>query len=187
MSISYEKNLYFVDLVTFDRLEIQFVPDKLSYKPDSKFIAIESSGRNNPIYHYTGSEDTLTFRLDWHAKDEDRRDVIDKCRWLEALSKNNGWEEPPHPVMLVFGNLFETSTDNWLVTAAPYDLDNFRVASFMLPVQAYQEITLKRIANHNLDYKDIKAQSYKFIERLQPLPTNKVTVPISPLTQSLGF
>ena len=183
MAEEYNKNLYIVDLITQEYLAIQFVPQELAYSAESKFVAIESSGRNNPLYHYTGSEDTLTFELDWHAEQEDRNDVIDRCRWLESLTKNNGWEEPPHHVKLIWGNLFDRDTTRWIVTAAPYKLSMFAGHRLMMPTQAYQTITLKKIANHNLTYPEIRAKGDKiYLEKIQSRPAVKLntenTIPI---------
>lgn len=171
------KDLYILDLVTQESLEIQFVPQEIQYNPESTWVAIASSGRNNPLYHYTGSEDTLAFEIDWHAQIEDRDDVIAKCRWLESLTKNNGWDEPPHHVELIWGSLFGVPTSEWVVTAAPYKLSNFHRPSNMLPIQAYQQVTLKRITTTNRDYSEIRATKYAIpkLPGLQTLPFLKPT------------
>lgn len=141
---------------------LPFVPRDLSYQPTSKFVGIATMGRNNPHYHFTGSEDTLSFDIDWFSSQLDRKDVINNCRWIEALTKADGYREPPHRVQLVWGRdnlLFANSI--WLVVEAPYTLSDFvkgyrdqnngqinRVG--MLPQQAYQRVTLKRITLGNL-------------------------------------
>ena len=158
---TYERHTYIVDLVTQQWLEIQWVPKELSYKPDSNWVAIHSSGRNNPLYHYTGSEDTLEFELDWYAEFKDRGDVIDKCRWLESLSKNNGWEEPPHHVAIIFGNVFNDNS-TWIVASAPYRLSDFHAPTQMMPIQAYQTITLKRVTKKNLTYEDVRTKGNRY-------------------------
>jgi hypothetical protein len=158
-----DKNkLYILDKVTGEYLEIQFVPLEISYNPESKFIPIASPGRNNALYHYTGSEDTLSFTLDWHSIDTNREDVIQKCRWMEALTKNDGLALPPHYVSLIWGqsissdsrprvSLFgDSEIDNtWLVVSAPYRLSLFHGEYNMLPIQAYQEVTLKRVVPYS--------------------------------------
>lgn len=184
--------LYIVDLITGEKIGMQFVPRELDYKPESSFVAIESMGRNNPLYHYTGSEDTLSFELDWHIESNMFDDVLGKCKKLEALSKNNGFDEPPHPVLLVWGGLM-FSDAKWLMVAAPYKLSGFynKIGLFtsrgettgtvteatagqqqldpkfnpedaffpagMLPSQAYQSITLKRITDNNRTRNQIRS------------------------------
>jgi hypothetical protein len=153
----------------YNRITLPFVPGDLSYDGSSKFVGIATMGRNTPFYHFTGSEDTVQFNIDWFAKDLDRKDVINSCRWVEALSKSNGYTEPPHRVKLVWGEddlLFQG--DIWLVVEANYVLTDFvqgyrdrfvngysdkgtneMIRVGMLPQQATQKITLKRISDSN--------------------------------------
>lgn len=148
------REMFLVDLnvpdkdenVTYRYLRIQYVPKEINYDPQANWVPIASVGRNNPFYHYTGGEDTLTFQLDWHATDELRESVIKSCKWVEALTRNDGYRGEPHLVKLIFGDLFQEST--WVVTAAPYNMVQFHAAG-MRPIQAYQELTLKRVTTHN--------------------------------------
>jgi hypothetical protein len=144
----------------YSSITLPFVPRELSYQASSKFIGIATMGRNTPYYQFTGSEDSLQFDIDWFANDNDRKDVINSCRWLEALSKSDGYEETPHRVKLVWGQddlLFQD--DIWIVTEANYSLTDFVkaykdsnnnvVRVGMLPQQALQKITLKRLSDNN--------------------------------------
>ena len=129
-------------------------------------------GRNNPHYHYTGAEDTLEFVIDWFSADNNRTDVIFNCRWVEALSKNNGYNNRLPRVKIKWGELdYLFGEHEWVVSNAPYKLSNF-VAAYherdenfkagelvkvgSLPQQAYQTITLKRITKTNLTSKQIR-------------------------------
>lgn len=149
-----ERDMYIVDLevrdesnnVGYQYLKIQYVPAELTYTPESNWAVIPSVGRNNPFYHYTGSEDILQFTLDWHADDILRLKVIENCKWVEALSKADGYTKEPHVVKLIWGDLFQDSL--WIVEKAPYRLVRFQALG-MRPVQAYQDVTLKRVINHN--------------------------------------
>jgi hypothetical protein len=142
-------------------LTLPFVPRDLNYSADSNFVGIATMGRNNPHYHFTGSEDSLTFTIDWFSNELDRQDVIFNCRWLESLTKGDGYKERPHRVQLAWGqdNLMFRD-DIWLVTSASYILSDF-VDSYkdpsngditrvgMLPMQAKQNVVLKRITRKN--------------------------------------
>lgn len=155
------------DKRTYSYLKLPFVPRELNYSPESNFVGIASFGRNNPFYQFTGSEDTLTFEIDWFSERDDREDVIFNCRWLEALSKSDGYDDVPHRVILSWGmdnKLFSDSI--WLVTSAPYRLTDFVrgyqdentreiISVGMLPQQAYQQVTLKRLSNLNRTTKQI--------------------------------
>lgn len=154
----------------YKTLVLPFVPKQLDYNPDSNFVGIATMGRNNPHYHYTGSEDTLEFTIDWHSELNHRQDVIYSCRWLEAMSKGDSYEEAPHRLKLVWGEdniMFDKSI--WLVVNAKYTLtefvDSYRrpgsrknfgkaddkpiVKVGMMPQQAIQTVTLKRITEEN--------------------------------------
>lgn len=147
--------IYIIDVENQERLRIQNVPLELDYNPESTFAAINTIGRNNPFYHYTGSEDTLTFDLSWYGEESDRTDVIKKCRWLESFTKNNAYDHEPHRVILSFGTLFENCL--WLITAAPYKMSLYHKQFGMLPTLAYQSITMKRVVEKNLTWKEIRA------------------------------
>lgn len=150
--------IFIIDTVTNERLKLQWVPKEIDYTPESEFVKIASPGRNNPFYHYGGSEDTLVLELDWHSTDNTRAETIANCRWIESFTKNDGWEEGPHPVILSWGeNLFNQGMgEAWLIVSAPYKLSQFDKPHDMFPVQAYQTITLKRITEFNRSRNDIK-------------------------------
>ncbi len=155
-----------VDSRRTNRLTIPFIPKELDYTPQSNFVGIASFGRNNPFYQYTGSEDTLTFEIDWFSNTFNREDVITNCRWIEALSKADGYDDVPHRVMLNWGSENKLFLDEvWLVVAAPYRLSQFQRAYrdpdgevkslHLLPQQAYQTVTLKRVTKENRTIKQI--------------------------------
>jgi hypothetical protein len=144
---------FFLDLVTLERLYFQSIPNAVDVNPDSKFVAVESPGRNNPLYQYVGSEDTIEFTLTWYCNHESRRDVIIKCKWLEALTKNDGYDHRPHMVQLIYGDLFK---DSWfIVEKAPYTLGRFNREFNMMPCYAEQKVTLKRAAVGSLKRTEI--------------------------------
>lgn len=150
----------------YSKLILPFVPSELNYGIESSFVGIASFGRNNPIYQFTGSEDSLSFTIDWFSNSKNREDVIFNCRWIEALSKADGYQERPHRVMLVWGNDNKLFQDHvFLVQSAPYTLSQFVrgykdtdgtvISTSMLPQQAIQNITLKRLTTENLLSKEI--------------------------------
>jgi len=144
------------------QIKLPFIPTELSYNPDSVFAAIKPIGRNNAKYHYTGSEDKLEFEIDWHSFTQSRDDVISKCRMIEALSKGDGYNNPPHRVILQWGTndiLFKDYI--FLVISASYWFLHFNKAQVnqqsgiiertnMLPIQAYQKVILARVTRTNL-------------------------------------
>ena len=154
-------------------IRLPFIPRELEWNIDSNFVAIKPIGRNNAKYHYTGSEDTLEFEIDWHSYDLNRDDVIKNCRAIEALSKNDSYDNPPHRVLIKWGQedvLFRDIV--FLVVSAPYKMTQFNKSQFyngtvqrtaMLPIQARQKVRLARITSHNLSHNEIRTvQSTKY-------------------------
>jgi len=154
-----DRNLIIYDLETGDKIILPFVPQTLDYNPESSFVAIPSMARNNPLYHYTGSEDTLEFTIDWFAQKENREDVILNCKRVESLSKNDSFNKPPHLVMLIWGDSIFSDAE-WLVVAAPYKLTNFQAHRGMLPQQAIQSVTLKRVTKLNSSLAQIQSLNF---------------------------
>lgn len=144
---------YIVDLVTLEKLFLQTIPLELDINPDANWIAIASPGRNNPQYQYVGSEDTISFDISWYANDVGREDVLHKCKWLESLTKNDGYDNKPHHIKFIFGRLFRSS--KFIVASASYKLSLFNRDFDMLPGLAIQSVTLKRISDQNITRNDI--------------------------------
>lgn len=135
--------------------DISSVPQKLEYEVNSNFAAIASLGRNNPFYHYTGSEDTITFEIDWVSMTPDLSDVISKCKWLESMTKANAYKYQPHRVALLWGDLFNIK-DTWLITKASYILGQFDGLQGILPHIAKQQVEMKRITKTNRTLREIR-------------------------------
>jgi len=160
----------------YNYLNLPFTPKGLDYNVSSSFVAIATMGRNNPHYHFTGSEDTLEFTIDWHSYKDHREDVLFYCRWMESLSKGDGYRKAPHRIKLAWGQdsvMFQD--DVWIVVNASYKMEQF-VDSYndtgdrsnftrvgMLPQQAYQKITLKRVSQFNRTTEDIMG-AYNFMQ-----------------------
>lgn len=139
---------------SYSYITLYTVPTEISFDPSANFSTIASIGRNAPFYHYTGSEDTLSFKLDWFAKDENRKDVIFNCRWLAAMSKSDGYYGDPHRVMVIWGDGGLFANDLWIVTKATYKLSQFQKHQGMLPNQAYQDLELKKVIDTNTNLLD---------------------------------
>lgn len=130
-----------------ERLKIQSIPLKLNVDAQANWAVIPTIGRNNPFYQYTGGEDTVNFTIDWYSTDPLRQDVIYKCRWVESLSRSDGYKNPPPLVLLIWGDLYKFTT--WIVQSAPYELSLFDKEYGVLPRQAYQRVTLKKVVGFN--------------------------------------
>jgi len=141
----------------FEKLKIQCVPLEVVVQPESNWAVIPSVGRNNPFYNYTGGEDTLTFTLDWYSNEELKEDVIRNCRWLESLSRADAYFNEPPQIILKWGNLFRFQ--KWIVQSAGYRLSIFSKEDNMMPIQAYQDITLKKVVGYNTSIEEIRGNN----------------------------
>lgn len=140
---------------TYKAITIPTVPLSLDYKSDSTFAVLQSQGRNNPFYHYTGSEDTLEFTLDFYTRTS-QDSVVYWCRFLESLTKSDGYTDNPHRVLLQWGpdnTMFEGQY--WYVVSANYKLSLFDNIRGLAPKQAHQEVKLKRVIDHNRTTEEI--------------------------------
>ncbi len=132
--------LYFIALRSLERLEIQFVPEKLEINRKPNVQQVEIVGLNLPKLQHQGGGRNITLELDFHAEDQNREDVIRKCLWLESLTYRDGPDKPAERVRLIFGRLF--NRDIWMVESVKYELKNFHRQFDYLPTQAYATVTL---------------------------------------------
>jgi hypothetical protein len=136
------------------RIEIQFVPASIDWSRSSNIQTIVIVGRNNPLYQYTSGETVLPLKLDFYAQQEDRKDVITTCKFLESLSANNGYKKPPQRIRIIWGDLFKD--EMWVIKSVKYKLDNFDKEFGFLPKQAYVDLDLVLDTKGNLTSDDIR-------------------------------
>jgi len=153
-------------------IALPFIPKEVEVTPGIKVVPILTPGRNTGFYHYTGAEDTIEFNIDWFfIGDETKRNVIRACRLIESWAKNDGYKKKPYTIRVIWGNedvLFDGM--KWVIASAPYSLTNFErghnsrpngnysgrhINTGLLPSQARQIITLKRVSEDNLTREDI--------------------------------
>lgn len=145
---------------------LDFIPRQLAFSPTGLFKSIAVLGRNNPLYHYGGGEDSLQVEIEWYAFKNDPLSVIQKCRKMEALCKADGWNTSPPLINFQWGRdnpLFENHM--YLVEKAPYKATqftkNYRINSnksfgySMQPIRATQILFLKRVTAGQLTHSQI--------------------------------
>lgn len=148
------------------KIRLPFIPREIRYNSESTFATIKPIGRNTSKYHFTGSEDKVEFEIDWFSFDPYRQDVIENCRLIESLSKSDGYMKNPPTILLQWGNDNHLFKDHeFIVLNAPYRLTQFNKAQLinnevqsthLMPIQAYQKLTLGRISSTNLTTKEIQ-------------------------------
>ena len=168
--------IYNLSTSPYQYIELQVRPQLVDFKGETSWASIKSMGRNTPMYHYTGAEDTVQFNTSWFRTDPDYPDeVINKCRVLESWSKSDGYKSSPPILLIQWGGL---STDSlfdgqtFILISATYTLKNFNDTarvwdsnkgtltnnlkdSKLYPDTATQELIFKRVSASNLEYKDI--------------------------------
>ena len=175
----YRNNIIIYNLLQgskYQYIVLQNRPTSLDFKGETYWAAIKSMGRNTPMYHYTGAEDTLQFNISWYANDpEHPDDVINKCRLLESWSKANGYKASPPILKLQWGSM---KRDNpfqdhlYILISATYTLMDFNdcirggetkgyqslKTRGLYPAAATQELVFKRVSDINLEYGDILSE-----------------------------
>ena len=147
-----ENQPFIMDLESGETLFLQGLPMEINHDAENNFSAIKAMGRNNPLYHFTGSEDSVKFTISWYSQEKDKEDVLRNCKWLYSKCKNNGLLGPPPLLTLSFGRLFRGS--KWLLTSANFTTRLFDRSVEMLPKLATQNLEFKRVKETNITRKD---------------------------------
>ena len=162
--------LYNLTSKPYEYIVIQNRPNRLEFKGETSWAAIKSMGRNTPMYHFTGAEDVIQFNISWFCDDPEHLDeVVNKCRFLEAWTKANGYQASPPVIQIQWGNSEIFKDQFYILTSATYTLENFndfiRVGQRkgadgkLLPSTATQELIFKRVSATNLSWNDILPES----------------------------
>ena len=163
--------LYNLTSKPYEYIVIQNRPNRLEFKGETSWAAIKSMGRNTPMYHFTGAEDVVQFNISWFCNDPNHLDeVVNKCRFLEAWTKANGYQASPPVIQIQWGNSEIFKDHYYILTSATYTLENFNdyirvngnkrndlkaADGRLLPSSATQELIFKRVSATNLSWNDI--------------------------------
>ena len=163
--------LYNLTSKPYEFIVIQNRPNRLEFKGETSWATIKSMGRNTPMYHFTGAEDIVQFNISWYCNDPEHRDeVVNKCRFLEAWTKANGYQASPPVIQIQWGNSDIFKDHYYILTSATYTLENFNdfiringnerkdlkaADGQLLPSTATQELIFKRVSATNLSWNDI--------------------------------
>lgn len=154
----------------YQKIVLQNRPSQVDFRGETSWATIKSMGRNNPMYHYTGSEDTIQFNISWFCNDPNNyEEVVTKCRLLESWTKSDGYTSGPPVLIIDWGGndgLFKGAY--FILTSATYTLSNFQSGNIdmrdqnpvikntkLYPMAATQELVFKRVSAHNLKHQDI--------------------------------
>ena len=140
-------NVYLVDLDNGDSLGLMGLPKELDYNPETSWAILKPYGKNTANYHFTGAEDTLEMEISWWSTDEDHLDILSRCKWVEAASKNDGDLGRPKLIRLIWGQMFLKT--QWIIFATSYKLTDFVPNRGSRPSHATQKLVLKRWQEDN--------------------------------------
>jgi hypothetical protein len=139
-------------------IKFDFEPSEVRIGSKSNFTPIKVVGSNNFPLHYGGSEDEISFKVEWYGYKE--KPVLKKCRWVEMLTKADGFRNPPPTVTLMWGSKSTFLDMDFIVTKADYKISNFFMRrngykNYSLPIRAVQNITLKQVSETQTTHQDI--------------------------------
>jgi hypothetical protein len=124
----------------FERLEVQSVPNEITQSRKSNVATIDVVGRNNPITQTTGGNTTVSLKIDIVARTENKQDVLDKTKWLNALTYKG--KNSVYPlVKLVFADMYKKEV--WLVENCNITYKNFDQTRNNTPTYATVDLTLQ--------------------------------------------
>lgn len=157
---------------------LQNRPVEVKVDPKTSWNPVQVPGRNNPIFIYTGCDDTITIDISWYANDKENPfDILNKCRMLESWSKADGYVSSPPILGINWGG--DESNENqlfsdyqFILESAGYTLGNFRDKyrgenyqsdgqikdGKLLPMIITQTLVFHRISQENLTAADIANQ-----------------------------
>lgn len=159
----------------YQRIKLQVRPSDIKIDPQTSWAVIKSMGRNVPMYHYTGAEDTIEINTSWFQEDKEHPDdVINKCRILESWSKADGYVSSPPVLQIVMGNDGGPFAGQFFIlNSASYELTHFGVNMYDVngkvldsksrantpynyyPTIARQTLVFKRVSDTNPTWEDI--------------------------------
>ena len=154
-------------------IQLQTIPTEVQHSSENTWAAINSMGRNVPMYHYTGSETSVSFSISWYSEDKNNPDdVLVKCRLLEAWTKADGYVKAPPVLQIRWGSADVFKDQFFILVKADYKLSNWRASSIsydknaqkftkvgkqpgLQPSVATQELVFKRVSLTNLRHSEI--------------------------------
>lgn len=160
----------------YQYIRLQNRPGQVEINPETSWATIKSMGRNNPMYHYTGAEDTISFSVSWYCDNKDNlMEVLAKCRLLESWSKANGYTQAPPILEIIWGSkdYYDEPTASifngqyFILWSAKYTLHNIfaphpnytqnieAIYPGLYPQTATQELVFKRVTDHNLTWSEL--------------------------------
>lgn len=146
--------MYFINIDTGGRLEIQFVPSDMSHDRTGNWSDADIIGRNDPKHQYVSGQTSFSMTLDFYADEESRTSVMRKVAWLHALIANDAYRRPAPRVILVMGQMF--TKEVWIVEKVRAKYDNLSKPNGFLPQQAMVDIQMTLDPASNRGWNDIK-------------------------------
>lgn len=136
-----------LNLDTGEFLPFQFAPMELVNKDESRWVDIESMGRNLCFYQFTTGTKQLEMDIIW-VQIYENNDPIASAKKLVSWSKNDGQNAAPARVKFIWGESLYADAE-YIILAASYTQSLFAKNRDMNPLKVRQNIRLGQISTTN--------------------------------------
>jgi hypothetical protein len=139
-------------------LTIMFTPSDIEYTNQSGLKSLGILGSDLQRYHYGGSEDGLTFEVDWYGfKANGAESPLDKAEKMLSLTKGAGWVNNTPPIIIIrwgSGEFTPFANHKYIVEKASFKPEQFIQHKFkqdtllnnsFQPLYVKQLVSLKRV------------------------------------------
>ena len=144
---------YILGLQNYDRVELQYIPNEIKGNRTPNYSKFNPSGRGNPIYHYTGGEESFSMQFSMTTQNSDRTDVLAKLQKLLTFTYNDGDKIPPQFVKLFFGDV--SRDERLIITNIQFNQSLFNPNHDFHPDMAIIDITFSIAPPKNITHNDI--------------------------------
>ncbi len=148
------EKVYIVEVDTLEQLEVQYMPNELTDSSNAELNAIKTIARNQPFQGYSGVENTITFSLDFYSQQNDRKDVLQKTRWLKSMTFGESFNGKPSRLRIVWGEFLNDFT--FVLDSVNIKYSNMMKYHEGLPCQAMVDLTFKLDMDKNVLRSDIR-------------------------------
>jgi hypothetical protein len=143
-----------VDSQTRERLEFQYNPSAISDEKSTAYAVVQIPGMSHPRYQYvSGEARKIALKIELF-----KGPVKQKAEWLQSLLypelAGTMLKDAPHPVILVFGDLYP----GILCVVRSVNVKYFGLfdTENLLPQRAEIDIALEEIVESSVNWKDIR-------------------------------
>lgn len=118
-----------------EQVVFQYVPENIQHNRSAKLASIDIPGRSNPILHYTGGADSVSFELKYQSLDQEDKQLA-HTQYLKLQEFSKGQD-----VVITFGGLFQNKV--WKLEKVGSNLMDFSESADFHPQRVYIKLDFK--------------------------------------------